>query len=346
MSAITFSRALAARTGFAQAPLSGRTSGCPHRSAKERASFGLHGSPEPPGAAADHHRRRLRLLALVQRGDPRLDRGGGDRRRQRAGRARVLRSRAAAGERGGDRPAHRVRGALGATERRPARRPRCGCSWTASPTSSAAGPPSSNGHKHCHARPELATPVFEMAQQIGVPVRSVSRDHRQWLRERGIATPDLLIGRTDSTEPVEPPELTGAARGGDRVDGASRLPGPRVRIRVRPGAPRGPGDGAARAGARALRQADLGRGRGAEHPQGGVRLSRRAARAGASWQSARARSALASSPAPLVLAAASSRSEPGTKRRRKVRRPPAASISSSIEASRSSARSSRSSIAS
>jgi hypothetical protein len=64
-----------------------------------------------------------------------------------------------------------------------------------------------NGHHHCHARPELATPVLQVAQQIGVPVRSVNQDHRQWLRERGIATPDQLIGRTRSNEPVEPPEL-------------------------------------------------------------------------------------------------------------------------------------------
>jgi predicted glycoside hydrolase/deacetylase ChbG (UPF0249 family) len=64
-----------------------------------------------------------------------------------------------------------------------------------------------NGHRHCHARPELATPVLQAAQQMGVPVRSVSADHRQWLRERGIATPDLLIGRLKSSEPVEPPEL-------------------------------------------------------------------------------------------------------------------------------------------
>jgi chitin disaccharide deacetylase len=40
-----------------------------------------------------------------------------------------------------------------------------------------------NGHKHCHARPELATPVLQTAQQIGAPVRSVNPDHRQWLRE-------------------------------------------------------------------------------------------------------------------------------------------------------------------
>ncbi|MDP9227475.1 MAG: ChbG/HpnK family deacetylase [Actinomycetota bacterium] len=64
-----------------------------------------------------------------------------------------------------------------------------------------------NGHHHCHARPELATPVLQIAEQIGVPVRSVSRDHRQWLRERGIATNDVLVGRTRSSEPAEPAEL-------------------------------------------------------------------------------------------------------------------------------------------
>jgi chitin disaccharide deacetylase len=64
-----------------------------------------------------------------------------------------------------------------------------------------------DGHKHCHARPELATPVLQLAEQIKVPVRSVSRDHRQWLRERGVATPNLLLGRMRSSEPAEPPEL-------------------------------------------------------------------------------------------------------------------------------------------
>lgn len=64
-----------------------------------------------------------------------------------------------------------------------------------------------NGHKHCHARPELATPVMQTAQQIGAPVRSVNPDHRQWLRERNIDTPDLLIGRTESKQPAEPPEV-------------------------------------------------------------------------------------------------------------------------------------------
>lgn len=70
-----------------------------------------------------------------------------------------------------------------------------------------------NGHHHCHARPELATPVFETARQVGVPVRSVSRDHRQWLRERGIATPDLLLGRLESNQPPEPPELRSLPQG-------------------------------------------------------------------------------------------------------------------------------------
>ena len=64
-----------------------------------------------------------------------------------------------------------------------------------------------NGHKHCHARPELATPVFQTAKQIGAPVRSVNPDHRQWLRERGIDTPDLLVGRSESKGPAEPREL-------------------------------------------------------------------------------------------------------------------------------------------
>jgi len=70
-----------------------------------------------------------------------------------------------------------------------------------------------NGHKHCHARPELATPVFQTAKQIGVPVRSVNPDHRQWLRERGIDTPDLLIGRMESKGPAEPPEIRNPPQG-------------------------------------------------------------------------------------------------------------------------------------
>lgn len=64
-----------------------------------------------------------------------------------------------------------------------------------------------DGHRHCHARPELATPVLVAAQQIGAPVRSVSPDHRQWLQERHIPTPDAVIGRLRSSDEGEPPEL-------------------------------------------------------------------------------------------------------------------------------------------
>jgi predicted glycoside hydrolase/deacetylase ChbG (UPF0249 family) len=70
-----------------------------------------------------------------------------------------------------------------------------------------------NGHHHCHARPELATPILQTAKQIGIPVRSVNRDHRQWLSERRIRTPDLLIGRMTSSDPVEPPELRNLSAG-------------------------------------------------------------------------------------------------------------------------------------
>ena len=64
-----------------------------------------------------------------------------------------------------------------------------------------------DGHHHCHARPEMASPVLELAQLIRIPVRSINRDHRQWLSERRIDTPDLLIGRMQSSEPAEPSEL-------------------------------------------------------------------------------------------------------------------------------------------
>jgi predicted glycoside hydrolase/deacetylase ChbG (UPF0249 family) len=70
-----------------------------------------------------------------------------------------------------------------------------------------------DGHKHCHARPELATPVLQLAKLIKVPVRSVSTDHRQWLQERGVPTPDLLIGRMHTSEPAEPPELRSLPKG-------------------------------------------------------------------------------------------------------------------------------------
>ena len=48
---------------------------------------------------------------------------------------------------------------------------------------------------------------MQTAQQISAPVRSVNPDHRQWLRERNIDTPDLLIGRTESKQSAEPAEV-------------------------------------------------------------------------------------------------------------------------------------------
>jgi hypothetical protein len=64
-----------------------------------------------------------------------------------------------------------------------------------------------DGHRHCHARPELVTLVADMATQLSLPVRSVGDEHRQMLRERGIRTSDRLIGRTRSADPAEPDEL-------------------------------------------------------------------------------------------------------------------------------------------
>ncbi|MFN2612306.1 MAG: ChbG/HpnK family deacetylase [Solirubrobacterales bacterium] len=59
-----------------------------------------------------------------------------------------------------------------------------------------------DGHHHCHARPEMLTHVNDRAQQLGIPVRSTTPDHRQLLRERGIATEDHLIGRLSPDEPL------------------------------------------------------------------------------------------------------------------------------------------------
>jgi hypothetical protein len=59
-----------------------------------------------------------------------------------------------------------------------------------------------DGHHHCHARPEMVSHVNDRAKQLGLPVRSVTADHRQLLRERGILTQDHLIGRLSPEEPL------------------------------------------------------------------------------------------------------------------------------------------------
>jgi predicted glycoside hydrolase/deacetylase ChbG (UPF0249 family) len=67
------------------------------------------------------------------------------------------------------------------------------------------GPDHIDGHHHCHSRlPEVAA----IAVELGIPVRSVSADHRCALRSAGARTPDLLVGRYEEGEPVIPAELT------------------------------------------------------------------------------------------------------------------------------------------
>jgi hypothetical protein len=63
-----------------------------------------------------------------------------------------------------------------------------------------------DGHHHCHARPEMVSHVNDRAKQLGLPVRSVTPDHRQLLRERGIPTEDHLIGRLSPEEPLPDPK--------------------------------------------------------------------------------------------------------------------------------------------
>lgn len=67
-----------------------------------------------------------------------------------------------------------------------------------------------DGHHHCHARAGLGVVVSDLAVDHGLVVRSVDPRHRRLLRCRGVATPDLLVGRYRESDPVEPglPEPT------------------------------------------------------------------------------------------------------------------------------------------
>lgn len=87
-----------------------------------------------------------------------------------------------------------------------------------------------DGHHHCHAREGLREVVADFAVAHGLPVRSVSAGHRRLLRSRGVATPDLLVGRMSEDEPVIPAELADPAG----------LPGV-VEWAVHPGRPAGGG---------------------------------------------------------------------------------------------------------
>ncbi len=74
-----------------------------------------------------------------------------------------------------------------------------------------------DAHHHAHAAPdERARALAGLASALGMPVRSVSTEHRTLLRACGVATPDRLIGRLDETEPLPPAEIK-AARAGERL---------------------------------------------------------------------------------------------------------------------------------
>lgn len=64
-----------------------------------------------------------------------------------------------------------------------------------------------DGHHHGHAREGLGPLICDLAEDLGTPVRSINPRQRRLLRCRGIATPDLLIGRVDEREPALPSEL-------------------------------------------------------------------------------------------------------------------------------------------
>jgi predicted glycoside hydrolase/deacetylase ChbG (UPF0249 family) len=64
-----------------------------------------------------------------------------------------------------------------------------------------------DGHRHCHAAPGLGTAIGRLCAERGLPLRSVSANHRRTLRCLGVATQDRLIGRLDETEPLPPPEI-------------------------------------------------------------------------------------------------------------------------------------------
>ncbi len=68
-----------------------------------------------------------------------------------------------------------------------------------------------DGHRHCHARDGLGIVLSDFAVAHGLPVRSTDGRHRRLLQCRGVATPDLLIGRASESEPALPAELEASA---------------------------------------------------------------------------------------------------------------------------------------
>jgi len=76
-----------------------------------------------------------------------------------------------------------------------------------------------DGHHHCHARAPLEAPVTELAAELGVRVRAIDGEHRTRLRAAGVSTPDRLIGRLSTAEPLVPREIAHVEGGGDPVEG-------------------------------------------------------------------------------------------------------------------------------
>jgi predicted glycoside hydrolase/deacetylase ChbG (UPF0249 family) len=64
-----------------------------------------------------------------------------------------------------------------------------------------------DGHHHCHTTAPLLEAVSELAARLDARVRSIGESDRRRLRERGVRTPDRLIGRLRGEEPALPPEL-------------------------------------------------------------------------------------------------------------------------------------------
>jgi predicted glycoside hydrolase/deacetylase ChbG (UPF0249 family) len=64
-----------------------------------------------------------------------------------------------------------------------------------------------DGHHHCHVSDSIFEAVSELAARFDARVRSVGEADRRRLRERGVRTPDRLIGRLRGEEPPLPGEL-------------------------------------------------------------------------------------------------------------------------------------------
>jgi predicted glycoside hydrolase/deacetylase ChbG (UPF0249 family) len=86
-----------------------------------------------------------------------------------------------------------------------------------------------DGHHHCHAREGLDAAIARVADELGLPVRSVNPRHRRLLRGMGISTPDLLVGRLEASEPALPDELARV------IDGSGSPPAGVTEWMVHPG---------------------------------------------------------------------------------------------------------------